>query len=314
MSLLLPSYANCLLYDLENILCHIRYRNGVFHFTVKLPSEYNSLGVSPQVTFNPPVFNPLVNPTTGSMQLTLSDTLLDVWIPEKHFLATVVTAIKKMFYMKSYETFPSGCLADESARALFESNKPVFLEKVEDCVRRSLQEAEGMVGMDARAIKPANVGSIQFSCEQPAHAILRQAILGELTAARAAELQERRSKAADAEGLPVAATINQSPLPYHFHANNGADNESMAVDAALNIDAEARLLAEEVMNALDIFKVPLDSSHPAWDIPQGTLSSNELGKGEAVGLSSAGMAAFYDLSNEVEDECDANTISVVNMK
>ena len=75
------------------------YRDGIFRFTVLLPPLYNSHAVSPQVLFTPPVFNPLVDQASGAMQLIVSDALLppSQWNPQKHFLATVVTTIKKIF-------------------------------------------------------------------------------------------------------------------------------------------------------------------------------------------------------------------------
>ena len=37
------------------------YRNGVFRFKVNLPRAYNSFNTHPQITFTPPLFNPLVD-------------------------------------------------------------------------------------------------------------------------------------------------------------------------------------------------------------------------------------------------------------
>lgn len=38
------------------------YRNGVFRFKVLLPNAYNAVNTHPQITFSPPVFNPLIHP------------------------------------------------------------------------------------------------------------------------------------------------------------------------------------------------------------------------------------------------------------
>lgn len=52
----------------DNRICHgvifVRrglYRNGVFRFRLVLPRTYNAINTHPQITFTPPVFNPLVN-------------------------------------------------------------------------------------------------------------------------------------------------------------------------------------------------------------------------------------------------------------
>ncbi len=37
------------------------YKNGIFRFKLTLPPSYNSLGSTPQITFTPPIFNPLVD-------------------------------------------------------------------------------------------------------------------------------------------------------------------------------------------------------------------------------------------------------------
>lgn len=38
------------------------YRNGVFRFKVMLPNAYNSVDSHPLISFDPPIFNPLVDP------------------------------------------------------------------------------------------------------------------------------------------------------------------------------------------------------------------------------------------------------------
>jgi hypothetical protein len=42
--------------------------------------------------------------------------LLKDWHPEKHFITTALTFVKKIFYMKSYDEF--GKLPNEEARLL----------------------------------------------------------------------------------------------------------------------------------------------------------------------------------------------------
>jgi ubiquitin-protein ligase len=91
------------------------YRDGVFRFVITLPPTYNDENTHPQIVFTPPIFNPLVDPTTGSLDLSLDETLKE-WQPERHFIVTAVTFLKKIFYMKDYESFP--IVANEEAKRL----------------------------------------------------------------------------------------------------------------------------------------------------------------------------------------------------
>ena len=91
------------------------YRDGVFRFTMDLPQLYNDENTHPQITFTPPIFNPLVDATTGSLDLKMDESLRE-WQPERHFIVTAVTFLKRIFYMKDYDGF--GRVANEDAKAL----------------------------------------------------------------------------------------------------------------------------------------------------------------------------------------------------
>lgn len=58
----------------------------------------------PEIRFTPPIFNPLVDPVSGVLDLKI-DPLLQAWQPERHFIVTAITFLKKIFYMKSYDQF-----------------------------------------------------------------------------------------------------------------------------------------------------------------------------------------------------------------
>lgn len=47
------------------------YKNGIFRFKMTLPSNYNSLGSTPQIIFTPPIFNPLVHPKVNNLLINL---------------------------------------------------------------------------------------------------------------------------------------------------------------------------------------------------------------------------------------------------
>jgi ubiquitin-protein ligase len=80
------------------------YRDGVFRFRIDLPKAYNDVNTFPLVTFTPPIFNPLVDLSTGKLDYG-ADELFREWNPEKHHLVTLITFIKKIFFLKSYSEF-----------------------------------------------------------------------------------------------------------------------------------------------------------------------------------------------------------------
>lgn len=92
------------------------YREGVFRFRIDLPPNYNEIGTYPLVTFTPPIFNPLIDPNTGRLDLTADEFFASEWNPEKHHLVAVVTYLKKIFFLKSYE--PYATVINEDARVL----------------------------------------------------------------------------------------------------------------------------------------------------------------------------------------------------
>jgi ubiquitin-protein ligase len=80
------------------------YRDGIFRFRMALPPLYNTANTHPQIFFTPPLFNPLVDPSTGALDLSVEESL-GTWSPDKHFLVTALTFLKRIFYMKEWEDF-----------------------------------------------------------------------------------------------------------------------------------------------------------------------------------------------------------------
>ena len=74
--------------------------NGIFKFTLRCPTTYNDYGTHPQVTFSSYVYNPHVHPETGELDIPVA---FPEWNPNKHFLPTVVTYLKRIFYVKYYK-------------------------------------------------------------------------------------------------------------------------------------------------------------------------------------------------------------------
>jgi ubiquitin-protein ligase len=80
------------------------YRDGIFRFRVDLPPEYNDVNAHPMITFTPPIFNPLVDPSTGRLDIGVDEAFKE-WLPDRHFLVSALIFIKKIFYMKNYNQF-----------------------------------------------------------------------------------------------------------------------------------------------------------------------------------------------------------------
>ena len=92
------------------------YRNGIFRFTLALPPTYNSANSHPIITFYPPIFHPLIDSTTGLVDLRC-DPSLQEWSADKQYMITALLFIKKIFYVKSYEQYSK--IANEEALKLY---------------------------------------------------------------------------------------------------------------------------------------------------------------------------------------------------
>lgn len=142
------------------------YRNGVFRFQITLPKEYNSVNTHPEIVFTPPVFNPLIHPSTGVLDVSCDSSMRD-WRPETHFLVQALSFLKKIFYVKSFESF-SGAPNTEAIR-LLESDKDIYLQKIEECVEWSQKH---ILDSQRNAACP-----LIFTEYKPAHASLRDSII-----------------------------------------------------------------------------------------------------------------------------------------
>eukprot|EP01038_Epipyxis_sp_PR26KG_P017243 gene17243-23776_t len=142
------------------------YREGVFRFIISLPSGYNDVNTHPQIFFTPPIFNPLIDPATGQLDLKLDDFLKE-WQPERHFIVTAITFLKKIFYMKSFDEYP--IVANEEAKIMFKNDKDEFLARVKLAVDESLQRVHD---------PQSNNCTMIFTERKPAHEdIIRKILL-----------------------------------------------------------------------------------------------------------------------------------------
>lgn len=98
----------------EHCLCSV-YKS--YQTRVELPPDYNDVGTWPVIRFTSTVFNPMVSPTTGVVDLKHA---FPEWIPAKqHYMVAALTQVKKIFYMKE---FPYHQVPNPEAQALFQVN------------------------------------------------------------------------------------------------------------------------------------------------------------------------------------------------
>mmetsp|Transcript_4816 Transcript_4816/g.13617 ORF Transcript_4816/g.13617 Transcript_4816/m.13617 type:complete len:298 (+) Transcript_4816:80-973(+) len=136
------------------------YTNGIFKFELRLPPKYNDVDAWPIIKFSSRVYNPHVDPGTGVLDLRSA---YPTWDPHRHYLVTVLTYLKKIFYMK---TFPGGDgIANPSARDQSVQNPTFYRKLVDECVRDS-QKAVFVNDVEGCTAK--------FSEEELCHEVLRE--------------------------------------------------------------------------------------------------------------------------------------------
>ena len=113
------------------------YTNGIFKFRVILPEDYNDVDTFPRVFFDAPIFpyNPMVDEKTGELNIKIS---YPNWDPQKHYLITLLTHLKKIFYVKSFDKdYNFEQCGNMEALQLFNSNKKEYIARVMKCVKES---------------------------------------------------------------------------------------------------------------------------------------------------------------------------------
>lgn len=106
------------------------YTNGIFKFELNLPQQYNDLNQHPVIRFTSFVYNPYVDPETGKLDL---ETAYPRWDPSRHYLVTVLTFLKKIFYAKTFDD----AVANPEAKKLAQTNPIAFRTKIDTCVQES---------------------------------------------------------------------------------------------------------------------------------------------------------------------------------
>jgi len=107
------------------------FTNGIFKFQIRLPESYNDINQWPEITFSSYVYNPHVDAKTGKLDVKAA---YPKWDPHRHYLVTVLTYLKKIFYVK---TFGPEANANLQATKLSHDDPIAFRRNVDGCVRES---------------------------------------------------------------------------------------------------------------------------------------------------------------------------------
>jgi len=132
------------------------FTNGIFKFKLTLPPKYNDTNMWPNIVFASHVYNPYVNEDTGELDV---QSAYPTWDPSRHYLVTVLTYLKKIFYSKNF----IDAKANIEAKQLAENDLQSYKQKVEECVHESQKNVY---------VNDENSTAI-FTEEEVAHRVLR---------------------------------------------------------------------------------------------------------------------------------------------
>lgn len=132
------------------------YINGIFKFQLILPPQYNGVNQHPQIVFTSNVYNPHVE-ESGRLDV---ESQYPEWDPSKHYLVTVLTFLKKIFYAKNFDD----AKANPEAKELAVRDPTAYREKIDQCVR----DSQKLVYQNDQV-----TASVRFTEEQLVHQVLR---------------------------------------------------------------------------------------------------------------------------------------------
>jgi len=134
---ILPSIHNIRLYFGVIFIRRGAYANAVFKFTIKLPTMYNGINTWPTVIFTAPsnIYNSYIDYDTGELNVKEA---FPRWDPQKHYLVTLLTYIKKIFYIKNFENTKNAIL-NFQAYDMACNNIDIYKKNIKDCVMQSKQ-------------------------------------------------------------------------------------------------------------------------------------------------------------------------------
>ena len=112
------------------------YKGGIFKFKLELPRGYPSDGALPRVCFFSKIYHPLVDITSGTLDLSPE---FPSWKVGKHYLVMVLRYVKRIFYLK--RNFYQGMQSALNPQALqaYLSEPDTFQQRASDSVTASIE-------------------------------------------------------------------------------------------------------------------------------------------------------------------------------
>ena len=153
----LPSSHNCFLeWHGVYLIKQGIYNSSIIKFKIEFPKGYPR--VMPDVTFQSKVYHPLVNWTTGRLNLGHE---FKEWIFGKCWVINVLLFIKKIFHLEDCYNLKSHQESNNrQALELYIHNFPLFVNKCQECVELSIKE---------KFTKNENLASFPFSEPEALH-------------------------------------------------------------------------------------------------------------------------------------------------
>ncbi|XP_023707713.1 protein crossbronx homolog [Cryptotermes secundus] len=107
------------------------YEGGVFRFCIHIPEAFPD-GGCPRVVFQSMVFHPMINPSTGEMDVRSG---FEEWRKNVNHIWQVVQYVRRAFYkIETKSPF------NQKASELYEKNQEEFCESVKLCVKASQEQ------------------------------------------------------------------------------------------------------------------------------------------------------------------------------
>uniref|UniRef100_A0AAG5DRB1 UBC core domain-containing protein n=1 Tax=Anopheles atroparvus TaxID=41427 RepID=A0AAG5DRB1_ANOAO len=129
-----PSYENPFLWFGVIFVRGGMYKNGVFRFTIALPSRFPDDTKIPVVTFQSEVFHPLISPTDGLLDLTDA---FPQWRPGDNHVWQILKFVQFIFQNLDDHMIQTAHVANNDACELLLESRSDFLQRVERCIEES---------------------------------------------------------------------------------------------------------------------------------------------------------------------------------
>lgn len=162
------------------------HQGAVYKFVINIPKRYNAFNVWPEVRFLSKVFNPYISPETGILDIRA---MFPVWDPTAHYMISLLTQIKKIFYLKDSDLCEYKHPANPQALQLLQTASDQYAMEAARCANISQEVVYENPGESP----------LRFTEPKPAHDNVRRMLSesGELTVRSANDVLNACKRAID---------------------------------------------------------------------------------------------------------------------